>query len=95
MNEQAPIQVSKSKVTAGVLALLLGGFGAHKWYLGYTVPGLVFVLTNTIGWIVTIFLLGLPNMALGVIAFIEGIIYLTKSDEDFHQTYVVQKKNWF
>lgn len=86
---------TKSRVTAGVLALVLGGLGIHKFYLGYTGPGLVFLLVNTIGWIVTIFLLGLPNIALGIIAMVEGILYLTKSDEEFRQTYVVGKKPWF
>jgi len=31
----------------------------------------------------------------GVIPFIEGIIYLTKSDEEFYNTYQVGKKAWF
>ena len=86
---------SKSKVTAGLLAIFLGGLGIHKFYLGYTGPGLVFLLFNTIGWIVTWFLLGIPNAALGTIALIEGIIYLTKSDEEFEQIYVTGKKHWF
>jgi len=86
---------SKSKVAAGLLAIFLGGLGIHKFYLGYTGPGLVYLLTNTIGWVVTIFLLGLPNAALEIIALIEGIIYLTKSDEEFEQTYVAGKKPWF
>ena len=86
---------SKSKVAAGLLAIFLGGLGIHKFYLGFTGPGLVYLLTNTIGWVVTVFLLGLPNIALGVIALIEGIIYLTKSDEEFEQTYVIGKKQWF
>ena len=33
--------------------------------------------------------------ARGLIAFIEFIIYLTKTDEDFEQTYVVGRKPWF
>ena len=86
---------AKSKVAAGLLAILLGGLGIHKFYLGYTGPGLVNLLVNTIGWLVTIFLLGIPNIALWIIALIEGIIYLTKSDEEFEQTYVVGKKPWF
>lgn len=85
----------KNKVTAGILAILLGGLGAHKFYLGMTGPALVFLLTNTIGFVITIFLAFIPNYALGVIALIEGILYLTKSDEEFHQLYVVQKKSWF
>ena len=86
---------SKNKLVAGLLAIFLGGFGIHKFYLGYTGPALVFLLTNTVGWFLTIFLLGLPNMVLGIIALIEGILYLTKSDEDFEQTYVVGQKPWF
>lgn len=31
----------------------------------------------------------------GVLGLIEGIIYLTKSDEEFVQTYIVNKKPWF
>lgn len=86
---------SKNKVTAGVLALLLGSLGIHKFYLGHTGPGLIFLLTNTIGFVLTPYFLLLPNMALAIIAFAEGIIYLTKSDEEFEQTYVVGKKAWF
>lgn len=86
---------AKNKTAAGLLAIFLGWWGIHKFYLGFTGPGLVFLLVNTIGWAVTWMLLFLPNLALGVIALIEGIIYLTKSDQDFEQTYVVEKKQWF
>jgi TM2 domain-containing membrane protein YozV len=86
---------SSKKTTAGILALLLGGLGIHKFYLGYTGAGLVFLLVNTIGFAVTWLLLFTPNIALGIIALVEGIIYLTKSDEEFEQTYVVNKKSWF
>ena len=86
---------SKNKVAAGLLAILLGWLGIHKFYLGFTGPGLVFLLINTVGWFVTWIALFIPNMVLGVIALVEGIIYLTKSDEEFEQLYVVQKKQWF
>ncbi|HWQ75059.1 MAG TPA: TM2 domain-containing protein [Syntrophomonas sp.] len=85
----------KNKLAAGLLAIFLGGLGIHKFYLGFTGPGLLFLLVNTIGWVVTIFLLGIPNIILGVIALVEGIIYLTKTDEEFEQTYVIDKKKWF
>lgn len=85
----------KNKITAGLLAIFLGGFGVHKFYLGYNNSGLVYLLTNTIGWIVTAFLLGLPNIALAIIALIEGITYLQKSDEEFNRIYVQGKKEWF
>ena len=86
---------SKNKLAAGLLAIFLGGLGIHKFYLGFTGPGLVFLLVNTIGWLVTWIMLFLPNLVLGVIALVEGIIYLTRSDEEFEQLYVVQKKQWF
>lgn len=85
----------KNKTTAGLLAIFLGGWGVHKFYLGYTVPGIIFLLTNTIGFAVTWLLLWIPNIIVGIIVFIEGIIYLTKSDEDFEQTYVIGKKQMF
>jgi len=85
----------KNKVAAGLLAIFLGGWGIHKFYLGYNGPGLVFLLVNTIGFAVTWIMLFIPNIVLGVIALVEGILYLTKSDEEFEQTYVMNKKEWF
>jgi len=84
-----------NKTAAGLLAIFLGGLGIHKFYLGFTSPGLVYLITNTIGFAVTWLLLFIPNIALGIMATIEGIIYLTKSDEEFEQLYLVQKKKWF
>jgi TM2 domain-containing membrane protein YozV len=86
---------SKNKVAAGVLAILLGGLGIHKFYLGVTGPGLVFLLVNTVGLLVTWVLAFMPNVVLWVIGLVEGILYLTKTDEEFEQTYVVEKKQWF
>jgi TM2 domain-containing membrane protein YozV len=85
----------KNKVAAGLLAIFLGSLGIHKFYLGFTGPGLVYLLINTIGFAITGVLLCIPNMILGMMALIEGIIYLTRSDEEFEQLYVVQKKKWF
>ncbi len=85
----------KDKVAAGLLAIFLGGLGIHKFYLGFTGPGLVYLLVNTIGFAVTWLFLFIPNIVLGIMALIEGIIYLTKTDEEFYQTYVVEKKQWF
>ena len=85
----------KNKTTAGLLALFLGGWGIHKFYLGYTVPGIIFLLTNTFGFLITWMFFWIPNILVGIIVFIEGIIYLTKSDEEFEQTYVVGKKQMF
>ena len=89
------VSSGKSKIAAGLLAIFLGGLGIHKFYLGYTVPGIIFLLINTVGCLVTWMLLFIPNIVVGIIVFIEGIIYLTKSDEEFEQTYVIGKKQMF
>lgn len=85
----------KNRVTAGVLAILLGWLGIHKFYLGYTGVGILFLLVNTIGWAITWLLAFIPNWALSIIAVIEGILYLTKSDEEFQKIYVEGRKAWF
>lgn len=81
----------KSKIAAGLLAIFLGGLGIHKFYLGYTKTGIVFLLISVFGFI----LLFIPNVIISIIALIEGIIYLTKSDESFDKTYVQNEKKWF
>ena len=72
------------KVLAGVLALVFGSLGVHKFILGYTKEGIIQL-------VITFVSCGLA----GVIPFIEGIIYLTKSDEEFYNTYQANKKGWF
>ena len=80
------VESSKSKVAAGVLALLLGGLGVHKFYLGRVGAGIVHI-------ILSITIIGIPVN--WVICLIEAIIYFTKSDGEFHQTYVVNRKSFF
>jgi hypothetical protein len=38
---------------------------------------------------------GLGGFVIGIIGLIEGIIYLTKSDQEFRNVYVNNKKEWF
>ncbi len=72
------------RIPAGICGILLGGFGVHRFILGDTKGGVIRLA-------ITIVTCG----AAGIIGLVEGIIYLTKSDQDFYQTYIVQKKAWF
>lgn len=40
-------------------------------------------------------LLGIPSIVIGIIAFVEFILYLVKSDEEFDRIYIEGKKAWF
>jgi TM2 domain-containing membrane protein YozV len=64
----------KDKTVAILLAFLLGGIGAHKFYLGNPGWGLIYLLFC---W----------TFIPAVVAAIEGLIYLTQSDEKFAQAY--------
>ena len=80
------------KVLAGVLAIILGPLGIHKFILGYNKEGIILlVVTFVLGFITC----GLGAGLTGLIGLIEGIIYLTKSDEEFYNTYQVGQKPWF
>ena len=83
---------SKSKLTAGLLAIFLGFLGVHKFYLGYSMSGAITLLVGIVGSLVTC---GAAGTIMWVITIIEGIMYLTKSDEEFTEIYVDNKKEWF
>jgi TM2 domain-containing membrane protein YozV len=86
----------KSKVAAGLLALFLGGLGVHKFYLGYNGAGWIMLGAFFAGCVLAFAGIGILILgALSVTAFCEAIIYLTKSDEQFHDTYVANMHEWF
>ena len=86
----------KNKTVAALLAILLGAFGAHKFYLGYKTAGIIMAALTLSGWLLSFVLIGvLWAWIPAVIGLVEGIIYLTKSDEDFEQIYIVGSKPWF
>jgi TM2 domain-containing membrane protein YozV len=80
--------VESQRLAAGIFALVLGSLGIHKFYLGMPLQGVILLLG-------TVLTCGMGAMITHVIAVIEGVIYLSKSDADFYQTYVVQKRPWF
>ncbi|MAP81673.1 MAG: hypothetical protein CL526_11365 [Aequorivita sp.] len=81
---QATHGQENKKILAGVLAIVIGSLGIHKFILGYTKEGIIQL-------VITFVTCGIG----GIIPLIEGIIYLTKTDEEFYQTYQVGRKGWF
>ena len=76
-------ETKQKKLIAAILGILLGAFGAHKFYLGFMKAGIIQLVAS----LVTCGSIG------SIIGIIEGIIYLTKSDDDFEATYVNGDKN--
>lgn len=79
------------KVLAGILGILLGWIGIHKFILGYNKEGAILLVLGLLGF----FTCGITSAISGVIGLVEGIIYLTKTDADFYNTYQAGKKSWF
>lgn len=68
----------KTKVVYGILAILLGWLGIHKFYIGQTKQGIIYLLLGCIG-------IG------GILGLVTGILALIKSDEEFYQKYIVEE----
>ena len=84
------------KVLAGVLAILLGGLGVHKFILGMNKEGFILLGVTIASFPLMCLVIGVFTIYIpAIIGLIEGIIYLTKTDEEFYQTYQVNKKAWF
>lgn len=83
---------TKDHVAAGLLAIFLGSLGIHKFYLGYNTPGFIMLAVTIVG---SIFSLGIAGLAMVVISIVEGVLYLSKSQTEFEQIYVFNKKEWF
>lgn len=86
-----PPVARKSRVVAGVLGLLFGSLGIHKFYLGYTNEGLIMAGITIVGGILSF---GAVSGLVSAFGFVEGVIYLAKSDADFDATYVQGRKPW-
>lgn len=84
------------KILAGILAIFVGWAGIHKFILGYQKEGIILLVVSVIGFVLTCIGIGVFLVwATGLIGLIEGIIYLTKSDEEFYNTYQVGRRPWF
>ncbi|WP_052274220.1 TM2 domain-containing protein [Arthrobacter sp. L77] len=73
-----PYAPQKSRVIAGVLGILLGSLGIHRFYLGFTTIGIIQLLMSTVGAALTF---GLSAIAAGIWGLIEGIMILVGSEQ--------------
>ena len=90
VNDSLEISALKSKrLSAGLCGILLGGFGVHKFILGYNQQGYIYL-----GAFIGTFCFG-GFLLVSILALVEGIIYLSMPIEQFKKTYIENKKEWF
>ncbi len=83
-----PVPGAEKKIPAAICAILLGGLGIHKFILGYTIEGFIMLA-------ITVLTCGIGSLIPGIIGLVEGILYLTKSDQEFVATYIQGRRGWF
>jgi TM2 domain-containing membrane protein YozV len=87
---QPKYDASRDKFGIGITAIFLGIFGVHKFLLGYTKEGLIMM-----GITLALFVTGHTAEFVAIVSIVEGIIYMSKSKEDFTKTYISRKRGWF
>jgi len=98
-------EFSSKKVAAGICGILLGSLGIHKFILGLNGAGIIMLVVTIISVVLGAIvgaltggvgcICGFGGTIMSIIGLIEGIVYLTKSDNEFYRTYAVEKKDWF
>lgn len=94
--QQPPVE--NKKLVAGLCAIMIGTLGIHKFVLGYNTEGIIYLVAFAVVFFISIITCGIGGflfIPLGAIPLIEGVIYLTKSDEEFYEMYQKNKKPWF
>ena len=81
-------ELSNKKLAAGLLGIFLGALGIHKFVLGFNTPAIIML-------VLTIATCGFAGFVMGIIGLIEGIIYLTKTPEEFKEIYIDGQREWF
>lgn len=86
--EKFSSEKENKRILSGILGILFGALGIHKFILGYNKEGIIMLVLSLLSF-------GFLAGFMALVGLIEGIIYLTKSDEEFYQTYQVGKRPWF
>ena len=92
MTMSSDTEVSNKKLAAGLLAIFFGALGVHKFVLGYNNAGIIMLLVGLAGGAITC---GIATGVMSLIGLIEGVIYLTKTPDEFREIYLDHQQEWF
>ena len=85
-------ELKSRRTTIGILAIIFGFLGVHKFMLGYKREGFILLVVSIIGGIITC---GIAIIVTDIIGIIEGIMILNKTPMQFKKTYIDRKTFWF
>ena len=91
MTKANPSYATK-QLLAGYSGIIFGGFGLHKFVLGYAPEGFIMLVISIFGGSLTY---GFTLIVMQLVGLLEGIIYLNKDHEDFVNIYFVKRQGWF
>ncbi|MBD2194085.1 MULTISPECIES: TM2 domain-containing protein [Calothrix] len=80
------------QLMAAYCGIIFGGFGVHKFTLGYYSEGFIMLVISIVGGTFTY---GFTFLIMQLVGLIEGMIYLNKSPKQFVDTYCINKQGWF
>lgn len=75
---------NKQKVVAGLLAIFLGVYGVHNFYLGYTKKAVIQLVCTIVGLVLSLIIIGaLVVFGIAIWSWVEAIMIFTgKIDVD-------------
>ncbi len=73
----------KKRIIMGIIAILVGSLGVHKFCHGSWGWGIVYILLSLIGCILI-----LPLLVTCILSIVEGVRYLLMDDEEYNQKYI-------
>ena len=85
-------ELKSRRTTIGILAIIFGFLGVHKFMLGYKREGFILLAISIIGGVITC---GVAIIVTDIIGIIEGIMILNKTPMQFKKTYIDKKTFWF
>ena len=83
---------TNKQLMAAYCGIIFGGFGVHKFILGYSPEGFIMLVISVVGGTFTY---GFTFLIMQLLGLIEGMIYLNKSPDEFVDTYFIKKQGWF
>ena len=92
MTMSSDTEVSNKKLAAGLLAIFFVALGVHKFVLGYNNAGIIMLLVGLAGGAITC---GIATGVMSLIGLIEGVIYLTKTLDEFREIDLDHQQEWF